>query len=177
MSRPCTICLHPDRDLINRGLIDREPLHSLAVQYGTSVASLFRHKASDIPAALMKAEEALEVAGADALISQLKDLRAKAETVWASAEQAGDRKSMLGSIREARSTLELLWKVTEPAARLESGSESHPVLREPLEVRRWFLLSGRMPSSEEREMLSAMRAGEEITPEQLKRALGVKAKT
>ncbi len=50
--------------------------------------------------------------GGDGLLDQLQQLQAKALGILARAESAGDLRSALGAIREVRSTLELVAKVT-----------------------------------------------------------------
>lgn len=65
------------------------PLRDIAGQYSVSKTALHRHK-DHIPAALAKAQEAKEVARADNLLDQVAELRDKALTILAKAEQAGD---------------------------------------------------------------------------------------
>ena len=60
----------------------------------------------------MKAHEVQEVAQADDLLSQVKDLRERALRVLGAAEEAGDLRAAMGAIREARGCLELLGRVT-----------------------------------------------------------------
>ena len=58
-----------------------------------------------------KAQEAQEVAQADNLLEQVQNLQAKALSILAKAEAAGDLRTALQGIREARSCLELLAKL------------------------------------------------------------------
>ncbi len=60
---------------------------------------------------MTKAQEAQEVAQADNLLEQVQNLQAKALSILAKAEAAGDLRTALQGIREARSCLELLAKL------------------------------------------------------------------
>ena len=111
MPRPCTACRHPQREEINRALVNGEPFRNIAKRFGTSSTAVFRHK-DHLPKALVKAQEAREVARADDLLGQVRDLQERALRVLGAAEAAGDLRAATGAIREARGCLELLGKVT-----------------------------------------------------------------
>ena len=111
MPRVCTICTHPEREAINRALLDGEPFRHIAERFGTSPTALHRHKADDLPAVMVKSEQAKDVALADDLLAQLKALRNKAIAILTKAETAGDLRTALLGIREARSCIELLLEV------------------------------------------------------------------
>jgi hypothetical protein len=70
-----------------------------------------RHKAEHLPASLAKAEAAKETALADDLLGQVKALRNRAISILTKAEAAGDLRTALLGIREARSCVELLLEV------------------------------------------------------------------
>ena len=108
MPRVCTICTHPEKEAINAALIANEPFRHIAARYGTSTGALQRHKADDLPSIMVKSEEAREVAHADDLVWQIKQLRNKAIGVLGKAETAGDLKTALMGVREARACIELL---------------------------------------------------------------------
>lgn len=59
-----------------------------------------------------KAVEAQEVAQADTLLEQVKSLSTRALSILSQAEGAGDLRTACSAIREVRSTLELLLKVS-----------------------------------------------------------------
>ena len=111
MPRPCTACRHPQREEIDRALVNGEPFRNIAKRFGTSSTAVFRHK-DHLPTALVKAHEAREVAHADDLLSHVRDLGERALRVLGAAEEAGDLRAATGAIREARGCLELLGKVT-----------------------------------------------------------------
>jgi hypothetical protein len=108
MPRVCTICTHPEREAINAALIANEPYRLIAERYGTSAAALTRHKAEHLPIALSKAQGAKEVTLADDLLLQVKNLRNKAISILLKAENAGDLRTALLGVREARACIELL---------------------------------------------------------------------
>ena len=112
MSRTCTVCIHPDLGSIDAALVAGEPYRSIAKRFGAGASAVYRHLQDHLPAALAKAKEAGEVAHGDSLLDQLQGLQAKALGILARAESAGDLRSALGAIREVRSTLGLVAKVT-----------------------------------------------------------------
>jgi hypothetical protein len=109
--RSCTVCTHEARKEIDRALVAGEPFRNIAERFGTSAAALHRHKADHLPVKLTKAREAEEVAQADDLLSQVRDLQARALAILDKAEAAGELRTALSAIREARGNLELLAKL------------------------------------------------------------------
>jgi len=121
MPRPCSICQHDDREAINRELAGNTAIPALAAKYRVSEDALLRHKANHLPAALAKAHEAGEVAHADDLLQQVRQLRGKAINILLAAERAGDLKTALMGVREARACVELL-------AEMEGELNRNPVV-------------------------------------------------
>ncbi len=107
MPRKCTICEHPKVEEINKALLETQNIAKVAKQYGVNYHALYRHK-DHIPAILTQAQEAQEVAKADSLLAQVTELRDKALSILDKAEQAGDLRTALQGIKEARGCLELL---------------------------------------------------------------------
>ncbi len=64
-----------------------------------------------MPATLARATAAAEVARADTLLGQVRALHARALAILDTAEGAGDLRTALGGIREARGCLELLGRL------------------------------------------------------------------
>ncbi len=108
MPRTCTICTHPEREAINRALVANEPFRHIADRFGLSHQALMRHKAEHLPAIMVKSKAAEATAHADDLFQQVKSLRNKAIRILLSAEEAGDLRTALLGIREARACVELL---------------------------------------------------------------------
>jgi len=108
MPRVCTISTHSERAAIDTALLDNTPLRDIAGQYGVSKSALARYRNNRLPAALTHARDAEESSHADGLLRQVRDLQARALTILDSAEAAGDLRTALAAIREARGNLELL---------------------------------------------------------------------
>ena len=111
MPRHCTVCDHPDREAIDVALVAGGSLRDIAGQFRISKSALARHKGSHIPAALAKAQEAQEVAEADNLLAQVRQLQTRTLSILDRAERASELRTALAAIGEARRNLELLGKL------------------------------------------------------------------
>src|SRR5215203_273642 len=112
MPRACTICAHKDRHTIDRALVGgEEALRTISDRFGVSKSALIRHKDAHLPAALIKARKAEEVVRADELLSQVRDLQGRTLSILTASEEAGELRTALAAIREARGNLELLAKL------------------------------------------------------------------
>jgi hypothetical protein len=109
--RRCTGCDHPERHSIDEALISGAPYRSVAKRFGLSESSVYRHKTEHLPAQLLKAREAEEAARADDLLEQVRSLQAHALAILERAEEAGDLRTALAAISQARGNLELLGKL------------------------------------------------------------------
>src|SRR5215212_3218222 len=111
MPRRCTVCAHPDREAVDEALVDGTALSTLSAKYRVSEDALGRHKGNHLPAKLVIAQAAEEIAQADSLLNQVRDLQSRAYGILDKAEGTGDLRTALGAIREARGNLELLAKI------------------------------------------------------------------
>ena len=111
MPRSCTVCEHPEKDAIDQALVGSASNRSVASIYDVSEAAVRRHKANHLPAKLAMAEQAAEVVEADNLLAQVGDLQRRALAILDKAEEAGELRTALSAIREARGNLELLAKL------------------------------------------------------------------
>jgi hypothetical protein len=109
--RTCTICAHRDRDAVDQALVAGETLRTIADRFSVSKTALVRHKENHLPASLVKAREAGEVARADDLLSHVRNLQTRTLRILTASEDAGELRTALTAIREARSNLELLAKL------------------------------------------------------------------
>jgi hypothetical protein len=110
--RRCTVCAHPQLELINRALVGGEPYRSVANRYESlSQAAVQRHQENHLPATLAKAREAEEVAHADGLLKAVRSLQERTLAILEAAEDSEQHRIALAAIREARSNLELLAKL------------------------------------------------------------------
>ena len=111
MPRSCNVCTHPEREAIDKALVGDAALPELAALYRVSDDSLGRHRANHLPAKLVMAEAAAEVARADDLLDQVRGLQRRALDILDKAEETGELRTALSAIREARGNLELLAKL------------------------------------------------------------------
>src|SRR3712207_3895958 len=111
MPRRCTACDHPERHSIDGALVTGAPYRSVAKRFGLSESAVYRHKTEHLPAHLLKAKEAGEVARADDLLDQVRNLQVHALEILERAEKAGDLRTALAAISQARGNLELLGKL------------------------------------------------------------------
>lgn len=81
---------------------------ALVAEHSVSKDALSRHKANHLPAALVQAQEAGDVARADDLLGQVRDLQARTLSILEAAESTRQYRTALSAIREARGNLELL---------------------------------------------------------------------
>jgi len=109
--RTCQTCQHADRAAIDRELAANTAIPALAALYRVSSDSLLRHKANHLPKAVARAEAAKEATRGDDLLDQVNKLKGKAVALLLKAEAAGDYRTALAGIREARACLELLLEV------------------------------------------------------------------
>jgi len=138
MGRTCTVCGHAQRDVIDQALVSGTGLRKVAERFsGTSVTALHRHKAH-VRANIAMAHEAKEVARADSLLEQVKDLQAKTLAILQKAEKTGDLRTAATAIGQARQNLELLGKL---AGELRPDTQVNVLVASPawIEVRTQLL--------------------------------------
>ncbi len=111
MPRSCTVCSLPRREAIDRALVGGASNRSVASLYDVSEAAVRRHRSNHLPARMVMAEKAAELVEADNLLDQVGDLQRRALAILDRAEEAGELKTALSAIREARGNLELLAKL------------------------------------------------------------------
>ena len=112
MARTCTICASPQHQAVDQSLVAGTPYRAVAERFAAGPASVYRHQQGHLPATMLKAREAQEVAHADGLLAQLQSLQQKTLEILARAEGTGDLRSALAALRELRGTVELTAKLT-----------------------------------------------------------------
>lgn len=113
MGRTCTVCGHKDIDEINRLLLCSDSYRDIARRFGLSKDALARHKESHIQELLSKSSDLkveVESTQGNQTLAEVRELKVKALAILADAQDAGDLKTALLGIREARSCLELCMK-------------------------------------------------------------------
>ncbi len=112
MARSCTVCTQPKREEIDRALVAGVSAAEIAGRYRTlGERAVRRHRSNHLPARMVMAEKAAELVEADNLLDQVGDLQRRALAILDRAEAAGELKTALSAIREARGNLELLAKL------------------------------------------------------------------
>jgi hypothetical protein len=111
MPRRCTVCDHSEKHGIDEALVSGAPYRSVAKRFELSESAVYRHKTEHLPAHLLKAREVKEVARADDLLEQVRHLQGHALDILECAERAGDLRTALAAISQARGNLELLGKL------------------------------------------------------------------
>jgi hypothetical protein len=111
MPRRCTVCDHSEKHGIDEALVSGAPYRSVAKRFELSESAVYRHKTEHLPAHLLKAREVKEVARADDLLEQVRHLQGHAFDILDCAERAGDLRTALAAISQARGNLELLGKL------------------------------------------------------------------
>src|SRR5829696_2124613 len=111
MPRRCTVCDHPERHSIDEALVSGAPYRSVAKRFRLSESAVYRHKTEHLPTHLLKAREVEEAARADDLLEQVRHLQGHVLDILERAEKAGDLRSALAAISQARGNLELLGKL------------------------------------------------------------------
>jgi hypothetical protein len=105
------MCDHPERQLIDEALVTGAPYRSVAKRFGLSESAVYRHKTDHLPAHLLKARQVEEVAQADDLLDQVRYLQTHTLNILERAEKAGDLRTALAAISQARGNVELLGKL------------------------------------------------------------------
>jgi hypothetical protein len=111
MSQTCTVCRHEQRELIDRALVAGTPLRDIAGQFSASKAALARHRVSHLLPEVLQVATLKGSLRADSVLAEATALLGKAGDLLLQAEEAGDTRTALAGVREARGCLELLAKV------------------------------------------------------------------
>jgi transposase-like protein len=92
MPRICTICAGAQREEINTALVSHESIRAISRRFGVSASALQRHRASHLPATLVKAAAVADVMEAGNLLERLKALNRETAAVLREARD-GDSKN------------------------------------------------------------------------------------
>jgi hypothetical protein len=68
------VCDHPERNSIDEALVAGAPYRSVAKRFYLSESAVYRHKVEHLPAHLLTAREVEQVARADDLLDQVRNL-------------------------------------------------------------------------------------------------------
>jgi len=110
MPRPCSVCVHPEREAINESLVAGQALRNIAERFGSvSVTALHRHRRDHLPETMVRAAEAAEVIEAGSLLDRLKTLNTETAAILREARTASPKNNDLAlrAIARAEKQLEL----------------------------------------------------------------------
>jgi hypothetical protein len=105
--KTCSVCIHEEKDAIDAALLNNVPLRTIAAQTGVGPWAIHRHR-KHLPAQLVKARDAEEVADANSLLARVERLIKRCETIATAAEKQKKWAPAVSALREVRSALELL---------------------------------------------------------------------
>lgn len=113
VGRPCSICNHEDRDAIDAALLEGKLVRELAVRWGISADSLRNHQKKHLGDTIVRARKAKAGDAVDgSALTRLEDLYERTNALLAQAEHSGSMGQALQAVREARTTLESIAKIT-----------------------------------------------------------------
>jgi hypothetical protein len=108
----CAACALPDQRALNEQLVAGASLRALAKRYGISRPALTHHKRAHVSPALVAVKEQRLARGARTIVDRLERLLLRTEAILDAAYAARNGKLALVAIRELRSTLELVARLT-----------------------------------------------------------------
>ena len=143
MPRRCTVCTHPERERIEKDLVTGGSIRNIAKRFGLSPASVHRHKADHLPASLIEANKAGDVARADCVLEEIRAEIRRIQRLYKKAEAILDRAQnqpiALKSVRELsrlhkemRETLELLARISGEFEQQQAGRTAVLIVPEQL---------------------------------------------
>src|SRR5438105_2142582 len=109
MPRTCTVCTHPDREAIDREIVERVPSRTIASRYQLDRSAILRHKDAHVSASLVRVVERRDARAAETLADRVESLYVRASAIL---DRAESDHVALGAIRELRGVIELLGKIT-----------------------------------------------------------------
>jgi hypothetical protein len=113
MGRVCSVCVHGERDEIDRLLVSGSSLGQIARQYPPlTTSALSRHHRRHVSAALAAMETARQAEQRASLLERIESVIRRAETMFTAAANEGRTAQALDVLRELRLQLELLGKAT-----------------------------------------------------------------
>jgi hypothetical protein len=132
MTRPCTICGHPDREQIDLELVHNTPRQAIMARYNVSYSALKRHKAHHLlPAVAMDPVVQVTAASMD-ITGEMIRLYNQISTRLEQADQTNNWQAVRGLHAEARNDLELLAKLM---GQLQTGITVNMLLVSPEWIR------------------------------------------
>jgi hypothetical protein len=131
MPRRCTVCVHEKRKAIDRAIVGGSSNRDVARRFAVSKDAVDRHAKAHISKAIEKAEAVREVAHGAGLLGDITAIRDKAAKLGEQAEEQGDLRTALTSVRELVRCTELLFRLgLEARSSAASDISRNPVYLE-----------------------------------------------
>ena len=111
MPRVCTICTHEEREAIDRAVVSGGSNRAIARRWGVSKDAVARHQAEHLPAAIVKAQEEVDVRNAIDIVKQLRTINGATLRILKRAHDAGDSDTALKAIDRVQKQIELQAKL------------------------------------------------------------------
>lgn len=111
MTMTCKTCRHPQREEIDRALALGESTRGIAGRYGLAKSGVDRHASLHLRPALALQAQKMDDHEKSIMVEMLS-LHRRTLALLEQAEQAGDLRSALAAIREARGNLELVGRAS-----------------------------------------------------------------
>jgi hypothetical protein len=108
----CSVCTHPDVNLINERMLTGVSVRAIAEEFDIGRMAVQRHRHNHLPHELVKSKKLQEMAAADDLVTRIESLYEKAIHLITIAEKDKKYQPAVSAIKEARSSLELLAKIS-----------------------------------------------------------------
>jgi hypothetical protein len=108
----CTVCTHEDVNLINERMVSGLSVRKIAEEFDLDRMAVQRHRTNHLPHSLVKSKKLDEMEAADSLIERIESLYSKAIELITIAEQDKKYAPAVAAIKEARSSLELLARIS-----------------------------------------------------------------
>lgn len=105
----CTVCAHPERARIDALLVDGLSPAKIAVRFDIHKDALVRHNKAHMGGALVELKKEMQSSSA---LTRLEDLYERTNRLLVQAEHSGAAGQALQAVREARTTLESIAKIT-----------------------------------------------------------------
>jgi hypothetical protein len=113
VAKTCSACAHDAGWQIDLDLVRRVPYRKISERFGISQAALSRHAQEHLPAKLLAAQDAEEVADADLLKRELEAEKIDIARLKTKAEDAEDYRTALAACDKALKALELQAKLAQ----------------------------------------------------------------
>jgi len=109
--KTCGACTHPKREDIENMLLRRIPMSKISTETGLSLATIFRHK-QHIASMMVPAVRAREASDADTLLDRVENVVTQCQNIATKAEKRKEWASAVKALREVKSCLELLARLS-----------------------------------------------------------------